>query len=121
MSWLALLAQVEPPAELAAWVGSMAVTAAVSGFIGTALKRSGQSDAEFRAKVLADFERVLEKLNAITLTNARLEEKVATMGGRIDQVEKRQDAQATIHRAEIAELREGYEMLRARLEELRRG
>lgn len=122
-----LLAQPEPPQQLASWVGAIVLGAIVTGlvgYIGGALKRGPmaerQADAEFRAQVLAQLQVLMGKLTEIFTLAARQDERLGHLTGRIEAVEKRADAQGTMHRAEMEDLRERLEVLRGQIEAVRR-
>lgn len=99
--------------ELQMALGGM-VLMALSSFITRRLTKAGEAeaelrnkfDADFRAKVLADFARVLDKLSDLGQWSARQDEKINTLSGRLDALEKRQEEQAKHHREEIRQIRE---------------
>lgn len=129
-----LLAAIEPPTELAAWVGgiflTVTVTAVITAMI-TAYAKSGDkvdaataaaavkveqaaaaaaaaktaADAEWKAEVKASLKQLLEGQQTATRDSALQAKDVSSMQGRLDALDKRQSEQAIAHRRDVDELK----------------
>ncbi len=106
----------EPPDGLSLWVGALALGVAVPELVRRWLNRGDKladahrveqerADAEFRAEVRADLKRLLDGQQSNATSVAVLQQAQAQLEGRLEQLEKRQSAQAEAHLAAIERVR----------------
>jgi len=106
----------DAPPDLALWVGSLGLAALIPEGIRRVLNRGDKvsdeqralvisSDAEFKAEVRSDLKRLLDGQQTTTTNVALLQQTQAAQTGRLDALDKRQEAQAGAHLSAIEGLR----------------
>lgn len=117
-----VLAAIDPPADLASWVGAIVLTAVVTGLIArftkagdkvdkvqadaaTALAKvtadaalaKAQVEADWKSELRATLKTLVDGQNSLTNGQALQSQTIATMQGRLDALEERQKEQAAAH------------------------
>ena len=106
-----LLAAIEPPADLASWVGALVLTAVVTGAVGRFSKsgdKEAAANAEWKAELRADLKRLIEVQNQLVSGQQLQSKDIATLSARQDNLDKRQDEQAAAHLRAIEGMRNEF-------------
>lgn len=111
-----LLATIEPPAELSAWVGALVLTAIVTAVVGRFSKsgdKEAAANAEWKAELRADLKRLIEVQNQLVSGQQLQSKDIASLSARQDQLDKRQSEQAAAHQRDLDSIKSDIHGTRA--------